>query len=122
MTIITLYPITPIGKPRMVRSDIWSGRKAVADYWAYKDALNILAKKNKFVLKNTLDIIFYLPMPEYWSKRKKEQKYAKPHDQKPDLDNLVKAFIDCLRTDDSEIYHVNMRKYWSKKGRIEIFE
>src|SRR5574340_1228841 len=112
-----VFNITPIGKPRMVRSDRWSDRPAVLQYWAYKDELNLLAHKNRYTLGDTLDIIFYIPMPRTWSKKKQEAMNGKPHQQKPDADNLVKAFMDCLSGDDAGVWNIRIRKYWSLDGQ-----
>lgn len=116
-----VFYITPIGKPRMVRFDTWSRRPAVAKYWLFKDQLNILARQKRYVLGDTLDIIFLLPMPDSWSRKKRLQMIGKKHDQKPDFDNLVKAFTDSLTNDDSKIYDVHVRKYWDRTGSIEVF-
>lgn len=112
--------IEPIGKPRMVKSDAWAGRECVKRYWQYKDDLNILAKSQRYTPINTLDVKFYLSMPKSWSEKKKESMNGKYHTSKPDIDNLIKAFLDCLIDDDSGIYKITASKYWATKGRIEI--
>lgn len=114
------FDITPVGKPRMVRSDIWSGRKCVSDYWAYKDKLVRLARANKYKITSELNISFILPMTESWSKKKKKLMLGKPHTQKPDIDNLEKAFLDCLCEDDSFVWSVNKTKRWGETGKIII--
>lgn len=115
-----IFNITPIGKPRMVRSDSWTGRKCVAKYWQYKEELNYAARELNYELKKKLNIIFYLPMPESWSKKKKLKMNGKAHDSKPDCDNLLKAFMDCLLENDSKVYDVRIRKYWDYKGSIKV--
>lgn len=115
-----IFNIDPIGKPRMVRSDIWSGRKSVSQYWAYKDLLKAEAYKKRYKIKDTLRIKFFIQMPESWSKKKKKMMENKPHDSKPDIDNLLKGFLDCLMENDSKVYKVETSKYWAAKGYIEI--
>lgn len=115
-----ILDIEPIGKVRMVRSDAWSGRVAVAKYWKYKDDLNKLANSNQYKIKNKLKVKFYLSMPKSWSSRKKTRMDKKPHDSKPDLDNLLKAFMDCLMENDSKVYKIESSKYWAIKGYIEV--
>lgn len=114
------FDIEPIGKPRMVRSDAWSGRESVARYWKFKDDLNMLAKSKKYEIGYTLDIKFYLSMPKSWSKKKRKLMNKKTHTSKPDFDNLVKAFTDSLMESDSCLYDVRIRKYWAIKGYIEV--
>lgn len=115
-----IFDITPVGKPRMVRSDIWSGRKCVSEYWRFKDKLVLLARKNKYKVTPKLNISFILPMPGSWSGKKKKLFDRKPHTQKPDIDNLEKAFLDCLCEDDSFVWSVNKTKRWGETGKIII--
>lgn len=104
----------------MTRSDVWNTRACVAQYLLYKDKLNLAAKKQAYRLGIRLYIDFFLPMPASWSKKKKELMRSKPHDAKPDLDNLVKAFQDALTTDDTKIWETHARKYWGDRGMIVV--
>ena len=115
-----IFKIVPVGKPRMVRSDRWNHRPPVMQYWAYKDELRIKANVQHYKLGKSLDILFYLPMPESWSMKKKLAMTGMPHEQKPDTDNLVKAFIDALADEDKHIHDVRARKFWGAEGRIEV--
>jgi Holliday junction resolvase RusA-like endonuclease len=110
--------ITPVPKPRMVRSDTWKKRPVVLSYWAYKDELVLKAKVAKLKLGEEVNVIFYLPMPDSWSKKKKEAMNDKPHQQTPDGDNLIKAAFDCLCDQDNFIWKVSYEKRWSYKGKI----
>lgn len=110
-------PVTPIGKPRMTRSDKWKKRPAVVRYHEYKDALREL---NLDELPPRFDITFNIPMPTSWSKKKQAEMFGKPHQQRPDIDNLLKAFLDALCIDDSYVYDVSMRKRWSILGSMEL--
>ncbi|MCK5018247.1 MAG: RusA family crossover junction endodeoxyribonuclease [Candidatus Peribacteraceae bacterium] len=113
------FVIDPKGKPRMVRSDAWSKRSCVERYWAYKEELN--EQRETFCLQDHgMDISFYIPMPKSWSKKKKAEHLFGPHKQKPDIDNLLKAFFDCLTDDDSSIYSVKVHKFWAHEGTIEV--
>lgn len=118
----TIFYITPVGKPRMVRSDTWAGRPAVSRYWAFKDELNSQAKALKYTLPDTFRVTFYIPQPNSWSIKKRSSHEEKPHKQTPDGDNLLKGLQDALRTDDSSIYDVRITKLWSIQPRIEIEE
>jgi Holliday junction resolvase RusA-like endonuclease len=44
-----------------------------------------------------------------------------PHQQKPDKDNLEKAFMDSFSIDDSFVYDGRTCKFWSDKPMIVIF-
>jgi len=45
---------------------------------------------------------------------------GKPHQQKPDIDNLQKAVQDSLCDDDSYIYDVCATKVWGIDGSVTI--
>jgi len=116
------FLIDPVGKPRMTRRDAWAHRKCVDDYFAFKDKLVLLAKKSKFILPDKFRVEFLIRMPNSWSDKKKKEMIGKPHQQKPDLDNLVKSIMDCLRKSDASVYHINMSKTWWNEGKIIIYE
>ena len=112
-----LYPITPVPKPRQTRSDKWKQRPVVMNYRAFADECRLRIKKNL----EEAHIVFYVPMPKSWSKKKKNEMRAQPHRQKPDLDNLLKALMDALNTDDSHIAKLgSIQKVWADTGAIEI--
>jgi Holliday junction resolvase RusA-like endonuclease len=113
------YLITPVAKPRMTRSDKWKKRKCVLKYWAYRDEIRLFRVK---IPESNARIIFYLPMPDSWSKKKKEQMLGKPHQQKPDIDNLVKGILDATYKDDSTVWDIKAAKYWGRRGEIYIAE
>lgn len=120
---MTILPITPLPKPRMTKSDRWKKRPCVVRYWAYKDELNRLAKENNFTIPESgMHVTFYLPMPKSWPKKKQKVMCGKPHQQKPDGDNIFKGFLDCLTVDDSYIWDMRITKRWSEIGYIEIKE
>lgn len=115
--------ITPIPKPRMTRSDRWKQRPCVQRYWEYKDELRDWAVDNDYYLGDMLSIQFMIPMPRSWSKSKKEKMNGRPHQQKPDLDNLLKAFQDALADDDSNVHTYQMiTKVWSYEGGMIVNE
>lgn len=116
----TIFEIDPMGKPRMVRSDIWAGRRCVSDYYAFKDKLVYQARKKRYKIGNVLNIEFQIAMSSSWSDRKKKLQDGKPHLFKPDIDNLIKAFLDCLLDNDSKVWSVKAEKRWGRKGKIVV--
>lgn len=117
---IYTFDIEPIGKPRMVRSDKWSERTCVNNYWAYKDSLVSKAISKRYKVGKRLQIEFYLSMPKSWSEKKKAKYDCSPHTQKPDIDNMIKAFLDCLCDNDSFVWDIRASKRWAEKGKIVV--
>jgi Holliday junction resolvase RusA-like endonuclease len=111
-------PITPMGKPRMTQRDVWKKRDVVVRYRDFCDELNL--RLPRYELPAELTISFGLPMPKSWSAKKRETMRMMPHDGKPDIDNLLKAFMDAFKTEDKHVYKVIATKYWSESGFISL--
>lgn len=120
-----LYPITPCPKPRMTQQDKWLGkpgrkamRPAVARYWAFKDEVRY---RIKGVELHGASVLFYLPMPQSWSKKKRAEMCGEWHFQRPDLSNLLKALEDAMYGEDSHIaLYGRLEKRWAEEGAILI--
>ena len=112
--------VTPVPKPRMTQSDRWKKRPAVVRYYRYKDDLVFAALAQGFVLESEIELDFYLPMPKSWSKKKQAEMDGKPHQAKPDIDNLAKAVMDALLDEDSHVWSLRARKFWSSQGSLII--
>jgi Holliday junction resolvase RusA-like endonuclease len=92
-------------------------------YNDYKISLAALAKQKRFILPNYgSSIKFFMPVPVTWKKWKKEQMHMKFHMSRPDLDNLLKAMLDSLMSEDKQIAHYEAAKYWvnASEGWIEV--
>ena len=111
------YKITPVPKPRQTRSDKWKQRPCVMRYRAFSDEINAMDAK----LYNGDSIAFTMPMPKSWSKKKKAEMNQQPHQQVPDLDNLLKALMDAIHKQDCALWHLSCcMKVWGYEGAIEI--
>ena len=106
----------------MTRSDRWKKRKSVVRHWEYKDYIQEQANNNNFVLQKDIKVSFHLKMPKSWSKKKQQEMFGRPHQQTPDLDNLIKAFFDSLTDDDSWIFSITAFKVWDKNGYIKVWK
>lgn len=113
-------PVTPIPAPRQSRRDIWNPRPCVVRYRNYRDEIEAYA--HNLDLIKPFEIIFHMPFPKSYSKKKKEILRGEGHKQKPDLDNLLKAFLDSVYrfSDDAHIWKVTASKIWSDEGKITI--
>jgi Holliday junction resolvase RusA-like endonuclease len=115
--------IIPKPKVRMVKSDAWKKRPIVLQYWEYKDELVLKCNKAGIIMGDVLGISFVLPMAKSWSKDKKEEFNGMPHQQKPDLDNLIKAVKDCLCKEDSNVWKYSPPPYkvWGETGKVIFY-
>ena len=110
--------VDPVGKPRMTQRDRWKKRPVVLAYFAYRDEIKKQAEE--WVPPDYgLKILFVIPMPASWSGVKKAKMLGELHQQKPDIDNLLKAFFDCFG-EDCHIANVQATKRWGKTGEIRI--
>lgn len=113
-----IYNVIPMGAVRMNKADAWKKRPVVLRYFRFKDdlrasGLNTIPEGGK--------IIFRLPMPASWSGKRKREADGKPHTQKPDLDNMLKAVLDTIYEEDCHIWNIGgLEKYWAYEGSIEI--
>lgn len=118
----TIFYLTPTPKPRMTQRDRWANRDVVLRYYAFKDDINLKANAIKYTLPDTFKATFYLSPPMSWSVKKRASHEGKPHQSKPDKDNLEKALLDALKPTDQTVWDTHTRKLWSIQPRIEIEE
>ena len=112
-----IYDIEPVAKPRMTQRDKWAKRPCVMKYRDFKDQV----KLNRIDLPECgAHITFIVPMPKSWSKKRRAEMNLRPHQQKPDLDNFVKALLDAVYEDDAHIWDIWATKVWGYAGEIMI--
>lgn len=131
-----VFDIKPNPKPRMTQQDTWRvdpnhpdpkkrQRSCVTQYWAFKDALvaQFITKLNLTVPQVIDGLYFIMPMPKGWSHAKRAEMIDQYHEVRPDLDNLLKAFKDCLCKEDSYVAAYKgdgVQKIWGLYGQIII--
>lgn len=127
-----VFNMPPFTAPRMSRSDRWKTdpnhpdpkkrqRICATRYWSAKNEFKVLCRLFGYELQPTLNIAFFIEMPESWSEKRKLEMNHKPHQQKPDFDNLTKAVNDSFDIDDSFVFGGTIYKFWSDKPMIVIF-
>ena len=114
---IMLYPITPVPKPRQTQADKWRQRPSVMRYREFADRCRLLGVT---IREGGDRITFLMPMPRSWSKKAREQMRGKPHQQRPDVDNLAKALLDAVFPEDCRVWDSRMTKIWADEGGIRI--
>lgn len=106
--------LRPAGLKRLMR---------IERYNDYKISLSAEAKRKKFTMPPSgAAIVFYIPVPRSWSKKKKKAYHGMLHQSTPDLDNCLKAFLDSLLSEDKYIASYSTAKRWVDfdEGWIEI--
>lgn len=128
-----LFDVIPMGAVRMTKSDTWKTnpnhpdpkkrqRDCVRRYFGFKNQINAQANQMKYALKETLEIIFLIPMPATWSEKKKKSMNKMPVKTRPDIDNYLKAFMDSLTAEDGFVWKINSEKRYAYKGSILVYE
>jgi Holliday junction resolvase RusA-like endonuclease len=111
-------PIDPIGAPRMTQRDAWKKRPVVLRYFAYRDVVRLICNTEGYSPGGEIQIEFHVPLTKGRSKQK--DLIGKGHDQKPDIDNMLKAFMDCFG-EDKTVWKINAKKVWGETGFIRVF-
>ena len=120
-----ILDVSPCSKPRMTRADRWKKRQSVLKFFAFRDAVKQSPawKTLQLLDMDSFKIVFHVPMPKSWSKKKKAQFEGKPHQQRPDLDNYLKAWKDSVYEEDAVVWHVEATKLWtSGPGYIMVIQ
>ena len=116
MTPVARLNITPCPKPRMTKADRWRKRPSVLKFFAFRDAVREWPREtmhNKILEMESFEIEFHVPMPKSWSKKKRGYMNGAAHQQRPDLDNYLKAWKDSVFEEDSIVWRVKASKMWT---------
>ena len=116
MTPVARLNITPCPKPRMTKADRWRKRPSVLKFFAFRDAVREWPREtmhNKILEMESFEIEFHVPMPKSWSKKKRGYMNGAAHQQRPDLDNYLKAWKDSVFEEDSVVWRVKASKMWT---------
>ena len=127
-----IFDVIPMGAVRMSQSDRWKTnpnhtdpnkrqRQAVTEYFDFKNKIKAQAEQMNFQLPEILDIVFLIPMPFTWSEKKKVKHNKTKVMKRPDLDNLVKAFMDALSVEDGYVWKITAEKRYSFNGSILVY-
>ena len=108
-----VYDITPMGKPRMTRADKWKKRPEVLRYRAFCDEVRL---QGVDLPESGSHVTFILPMPASWSKKKRAELNGKPHQAKPDFDNMMKALIPFTKMMLTSGIHASLN-YGERRGK-----
>jgi len=106
------WTVEPMGKVRQNRSDVWKKRPCVVRYRAYHDQLREMG----VTLEPGDEVHFHLTMPASWSAKRRAAHDGAPHQQKPDLDNLLGGLLDGVMQEDKTFWSFGpTSKRWTTK-------
>jgi len=127
-TIITIpgNPI-PLKRPRLGRYHTYDSQAEIKEavHWIVKSQAEDEPPPTGPI---DIEISFFMPIPRSMSKKKKASLPGQPHIKRPDIDNLIKFYLDvCNKTlyeDDAQIYTLKAIKTYSNDPHtyIEITE
>lgn len=114
------YPITPRGAVRLSRQDRFAPSKAANAYFRYGADIRTM----RVTLPERPAIIFRMPMPKSWSKKKRDAMRSQPCLSRPDKDNLEKGLVDSIYygRDDAHVWCSWTEKRWADVGAIEVYD
>lgn len=123
-----IIPVKPMGAVRMTSRGKWVSESAKR-YLSYKEQIQWEVKKQlrtNEIITGPIDVkmIFFMPIPKSWSKKKKDQAVGEFHTKKPDADNLVKGVFDSLNKlvwkDDNQVCKILAKKIYATEPRIHL--
>jgi Holliday junction resolvase RusA-like endonuclease len=115
------FNISPKPAPRMTGKTKYARTAKGANvrkYLTWKQDIKLQANKMGYKLAEdgVLVIRFYIKVPKCGKDR-----IGKHHTLKPDIDNLVKAFMDATAVDDDSFVHtVIATKFWCDEAKILV--
>lgn len=107
-----LFSIKPMSAPRMTKA---SAKFRGAKYFAWREEFQYMLNLTDFAPGGVLTMIFHIPIPrtKSWPESRRMEMAYQPHELKPDTDNLEKAVLDALFSEDCKVYHTDPSKYWA---------
>jgi Holliday junction resolvase RusA-like endonuclease len=98
--------------------------KRLNTYRTYKESVGYAIKGKSYSGTLSVNMTFFIPLPESWSMKKKLEHVGKHVSTKPDLDNYVKAFFDAANgviwKDDNQIARLSAEKIYGEDPGIEF--
>jgi Holliday junction resolvase RusA-like endonuclease len=114
------------GCPHMLSQAGLDRKRRLEKYTQYKIALNALAKQMRFSVPSFgFSLYFFMPIPPSVYSTKRKRLHGTIHHQRPDYDNLIKAWQDALVKQDGVIGQLSgIGKFWvdvpADQGWIEV--
>jgi len=116
-------PGEPQRAPRMTRSDRWARRPAVVKYFTWANhARRTLFKDDQVKINGEniehIQVVFFLPIAKSTSLKKQAILEGSRHQTYPDIDNLFKAILDALVSQDKAVWSMGGMKLYCEKDEL----
>lgn len=126
--------IEPMGAVRTTQKQMFADKR-YKKYIGWKNDIRILwnaeliklgIKPDEFKFSEIKSITFVVTIPMSISlskaqRKEREDRIDMPHQMKPDIDNMLKAFMDALMKEDSHVHTIGrMTKIWGLHGHIKV--
>lgn len=112
----------PLKRPRLGYNRVYDAQVKLKE----ETALHILTQTDFPPLLEdiAIELRFFMKMPKGIGKKKTANLEGRPHTIRPDIDNLIKYYLDVcnglLYNDDAQIYNIIATKIYCEEPRTEI--
>jgi len=117
-----------LARPRVTKTHTYNPQQQKTEevFYDLQRQYRVLSGALKVPYKKALQVImtFYMPIPKSWSKIKQNEAIGRPVQTRPDIDNMIKFYLDAgqnaLWLDDSFVTHIIAKKLYDHTPRTEI--
>lgn len=118
---VWIVPGPAPGKPRMTQRDKWAKRPVVVAYRAWADGVrNIVRTIPPAARTVTISLVARYRVPASWSRIRRIDAIGERKRTKPDPDNIAKAVLDALWSQDAAVGDVTVQRFWAQRDQLEI--
>lgn len=118
--LLNIVPV-PKGRPRFYCGHAVTPEKTRAYEKQIREGWTHGIVKGEYL---TVCMIFKMPIPQSYSKKKQAALVGHPHSKRGDLDNMVKAVLDALNgvafDDDSKIWFIKASKEYAEEPSVWV--
>lgn len=131
MEVITVAiegPPIPLKRPRFSPIKVFDSQAKIKEeiFWEIKSQLDYTRSPYIALFEGLVkaEFEFHMPIPKSLSKKKQAKLLGKYHTKRPDIDNLIKFYLDVcnalLYKDDSQVYTLSATKKYSLQPKTII--
>lgn len=121
---MVFFPVTPVPKPKQSKRDSWQPSTSVLRFRAFRDELRV-RRIHRIAREDRMGVVFFVPIPKSWPRRRRLEAHLAPCQQRPDVDNYLKALFDAAwPEEDCRAWDVRATKLWvaDPVGGILLYE